>query len=273
MFNSLALLFSFLLSMIVALKLGRNLKKTEPSLNIPPGPWKLPIIGNLHHLLSSKPHRKLRDLAKIYGPLMHLQLGEIFTIVVSSPEYAKEIMKTHDATFASRPQLLAAEIASYGYTNIAFAPYGSYWKKVRKICTMELFSPKRINSFQPIREEELTNMVKMVGSHDEGSPINLTHAVLSSMYNIISRAALGKKRTKDQDEFMSILEEGVLAAGGFDIAELFPSAKWLQLVTGLRPVLEKVHGKMDRILEDCWGANKVPHHSNKRLDMGLYTHG
>ncbi|KAK7377238.1 hypothetical protein VNO80_02660 [Phaseolus coccineus] len=248
--NSLALLFSFLFSMIVALKLGRNLKKTESSLNIPPGPWKLPVIGNIHHVLSSTPHRKLRHLAKIYGPLMHLQLGEIFIIVVSSPEYAKEIMKTHDVIFASRPQLLAAEIASYGYTNIAFAPYGSYWKKVRKICTMELFSPKRINSFQPIREEELSNLVKMVASHDEGSPINLTQAVLSSLYNIISRAALGKKRSKDRDEFMSILEEGVLASGGFDIGELFPSAKWLQLVTGLRPLLEKVHGKVDRILED-----------------------
>jgi len=135
--------FSFLLCMIVALKLGRNLKKkTKSSLNIPPGPWKLPIIGNLHHLLSSTPHRKLRDLAKIYGPMMHLQLGEIFIIVVSSAEYAKEIMKTHDAIFASRPQLLAADIASYGYTNIAFAPYGSYWKKV----LLQIFK-----SFQTIR--------------------------------------------------------------------------------------------------------------------------
>ncbi|CAJ1972088.1 unnamed protein product [Sphenostylis stenocarpa] len=253
--NTLALIFSFLLSMIVALKLGRNLKKTESSLSIPPGPWKLPIIGNLHHLVSSTPHRKLRDLAKIYGPLMHLQLGEIFTVVVSSPEYAKEIMKTHDAIFASRPQLLAADIASYGYTNIAFAPYGSYWKKVRKICTMELFSPKRVNSFQPIREEELTNLVKMVGSH-EGSPINLTQAVLSTMYNIISRVALGKKRSKYHDEFMTVLKEGVLAAGGFNIGELFPSAKWLQLLTGVRPVLEKVHAQIDRILEEIINEHK-----------------
>ncbi|KOM27759.1 hypothetical protein LR48_Vigan462s001200 [Vigna angularis] len=237
--------------MIVALKLARNLNKKgkSSSLNIPPGPWKLPVIGNLHHLVSSTPHRKLRDLAKIYGPMMHLQLGEIFIIVVSSAEYAKEIMKTHDATFASRPKLLAADIASYGYTNIAFAPYGSYWKKVRRICTMELLSPKRVSSFQPIREEELTNLVQIISSHVGGSPINLTKEVSSSMYNIISRAALGQKRTKDNDEFMSIVQQGVLGAGGFDIGELFPSATWLQHLTGLRPMLEKVHQQMDRILE------------------------
>ncbi|WVY91877.1 hypothetical protein V8G54_037391 [Vigna mungo] len=158
--------------------------------------------------------------------MMHLQLGEIFIIVVSSAEYAKEIMKTHDATFASRPKLLAADIASYGYTNIAFAPYGSYWKTVRRICTMELLSPKRVRS-----------------------PVNLTEAVSLSMYNIISRAALGQKRTKDHDEFMSIVQHAVLGAGGFDIGELFPSTTWLQHLTGLRPMLEKVHQQIDRILE------------------------
>ncbi|KAK7308527.1 hypothetical protein VNO77_42138 [Canavalia gladiata] len=247
-------LISFFLFMIMALKIGRNIKKTDLNSNALPGPWKVPIIGNIPYLVTSTPHRKLRDLAKIYGPLMHLQLGEVFTIVVSSPEYAKEVMKTHDIVFASRPIILAAKIIGYDATNISFAPYGNYWRQLRKICTLELFTPKRLNSFQPIREEELINLIKRIAS-EKGSPFNLTQALLSSTYTIISRAAFGKK-SKDQEKFISVIKEVMKVAGGFEIGDLFPSATWLQQVTGLRPKLERFHQNIDHILGNIINEHK-----------------
>ncbi|KAE9595377.1 putative cytochrome P450 [Lupinus albus] len=247
-------LISFSIFLIVALKLCSSLKKTDSTPNIPPGPWKLPILGNIPHIITSTPHRKLRDLAKIYGPLMHLQLGEVFTIIVSSAEYAKEIMKTHDIIFASRPIILASELLCYNSTNIVFSPYGNYWRQLRKICTLELFTPKRINSFKPIREEEFTNLINMIGSL-HGSPINLTEAVLSSIYTITSRAAFGKK-FKGQEESISLAKESVVVAGGFNIGDFFPSAKWLQVFTGIRPKLERLHQKQDRIMENVINEHK-----------------
>ncbi|BAT98774.1 hypothetical protein LR48_Vigan06g147200 [Vigna angularis] len=252
-FDMLAPISLFVL-MLVALKLGRNLTKTKPTPTTPPGPWKLPIIGNIPHLVTPTPHIKLRDLAKKYGTLMHLQLGEVFTVVVSSAECAKEVMKTHDLLFASRPQILVSKIMGYDATNISFSPYGNYWRQLRKICTAALFTPKRLNSFKPIREEELSSLIKMIAS-ENGSPFNLSEALLTSNYAIISRVAFGKT-CKEQEEYISVEKELLKAAGGFDIVDLFPSATWLQNFTGFGPTLERLHRKSDQILENILREHK-----------------
>ncbi|KAL9662340.1 hypothetical protein QQ045_027173 [Rhodiola kirilowii] len=142
-FLSIPMISTFALFILFCIaKLVKN--NSYPSTNLPPGPWKLPFVGNLHQLASSAPHRRLRDLANKYGPLMHLQLGEVSIVIVSSPDMAKAVMKTHDIKFASRPQNICSRIISYNTTNIAFAPYGEYWRNVRKICTQELLTTKRV---------------------------------------------------------------------------------------------------------------------------------
>jgi hypothetical protein len=134
---------------------------------------------------------------------MYLQLGEVPTIAVSSPELAREVMKTHDSIFATRPTILASEIMSYDSSDIVFARYGNYWRQLRKICLLELLSSKRVESFRPIREEEISNLVKWIASK-AGSSINLTEKLFSTMSVITARAAFGKK-CKDQEKFLSAL--------------------------------------------------------------------
>ncbi|KAK2440975.1 cytochrome P450 71D11 [Trifolium repens] len=197
---------------------------------------------------------------------MHLQLGEVSTVVISSPECAREVMKTHDIHFATRPQILAAEIMTYNYTNIAFSPYGNYWRQLRKICTSELLSLKRVNSYLPIREEVLSNLVKWIAS-ENGSQINLTEAVNSSIYTIVSRAAFGNKY-KDQENFISVIKEAIKVSAGFDLGDLFPSAKWLQHVTGLRPKLESYHRQTDQIFENIINDHKVAKYAKGKDDQG-----
>ncbi|KAI3943482.1 hypothetical protein MKW92_053308 [Papaver armeniacum] len=100
--------------------------------NLPPSPPTFPIIGNLHQL-GILAHRSLRDLSQKFGPLMFLHLGQSPILVVSSVEMAKEIMKNQDLAFANRPPLTAAKALVYGSTDIALAPYGEYWRQVKRL--------------------------------------------------------------------------------------------------------------------------------------------
>ncbi|OWM85821.1 hypothetical protein CDL15_Pgr012071 [Punica granatum] len=202
----------------------------------------------MHQLSGPLPHRTLHDLAAKYGPLMHLKMGEVSTVVFSSPETAKEVLKTHDVIFASRPPILASSIISYDCTSITFAPYGEYWRQLRKICILELLSAKRVLSYRSVREDEMANLVKWIRSK-AGTAINLTEKIYSSQYGMTSRAAFGKQ-CHEQDRFIGVVKEAIKFAGGFGIADLFPSIKLLHVISGMKPKIEKLHKESDRMLED-----------------------
>ncbi|KAE8691959.1 hypothetical protein F3Y22_tig00110864pilonHSYRG00223 [Hibiscus syriacus] len=89
-----------MVSTFQALSLFRNgSKQSETKLS--PGPRWLLIFGNLFDL-GNKPHRSLAKLAQVQGPIMGLQLGILFTVVVSSETTAKEVLKEQDLIFCNR---------------------------------------------------------------------------------------------------------------------------------------------------------------------------
>ncbi|KAK7320323.1 hypothetical protein VNO77_29698 [Canavalia gladiata] len=237
-----------LLLILIILKVVKRFKNSGRTSKLPPGPWKLPILGSLHHLICNHPHKRLRELSQKYGPLMHLQLGETSAIVVSSPEIAKEVFKTHGVTFAHRPHFVVADIVTYGCTDIALSPYGDYWKMLRKICTLELFSPKRVRSFKSIREEEVSNLITYI-SMNTGSPINLSDKVSAMQYKIVSRAVVGDK-CMEQDAYILFIKKFTKINETFGMSNFFPSQNWLHVVSGIVHKLKELQRTGDMLLDN-----------------------
>ncbi|KAM3308754.1 hypothetical protein P3S67_010498 [Capsicum chacoense] len=238
---SLILFFSFL---FVLIRQWRNRKQ----IRLPPGPWRLPIIGSLHHLTGTLPHRTFRSLAQKYGPLMYLQLGEVPTVVISSPSMAKEVLKTHDLTFATRPEFISTKIIFYNYKDIGFCPYGDYWRQMRKICIIELLSAKMVKSFNAIRQDELSRLISSIRSM-KGSAINMREKIFRFTNCVTCRSAFGKICV-DRDEFITILKEVLLLGAGFFMADVFPSWKFLHNIGGETTRMVNAHKKVDAVMED-----------------------
>ncbi|KAF7848358.1 hypothetical protein BT93_L2067 [Corymbia citriodora subsp. variegata] len=255
----LALSLPLFLLLLLSVKNSNNKKK-----NLPPGPPSLPIIGNFHQL-GHLPHQSLWKLSRQYGPVMLIRLGGAPTIVISSPEAAREVLKTHDLNCCSRPRLVGTGRLSYDSLDVAFVEYGNYWREVRKLCVLELFSTKRVQSFRYVREEEVGSMIESIAkSAESGSLVNISEKFMALTANVTCRIAFGKafQGTDFEDaRFMDMVHEGMAMLGSFSASDFFPRFGWIvDRFMGLHSRLEKSFHDLDilyeKVIEEHRNANK-----------------
>ncbi|KAF5792567.1 putative cytochrome P450 [Helianthus annuus] len=239
----LLLLFLPLLSLIYLLpKIILNKSRFNP-----PGPLGLPLIGNLHQIEQSSLHTSLWNLSKSYGPIVSLRFGFIPVIVVSSASLAKEVMKTQDLIFCSRPSLVGQQKVSYHGLEVIFSPYNDYWKEMRKIFMLHLLGPKRVQSFRHIREDEVTTAMKKI--HElalSSKEVNLSEMMKSVASTIMMRVGFGKtyQDGHDRTEVLHRLTEVQAMMADFFASDLWPGLPFVGLV-------DRLSGKTKR-LDECF---------------------
>ncbi|KAK0595050.1 hypothetical protein LWI29_003020 [Acer saccharum] len=218
---------------------------------LPPGPPGLPLLGNLP-FLETDLHRYFAKLSEIYGPIMKLQLGRKFCVVISSPSLAKQVLKDHDAIFANRDPPIAGVITAYGGHDIAWSPNNPEWRKLRKIFVQEMMSKTSLDACHALRRQEVLEMVKEVYAK-VGSAINIGDQMFITILNVIMNMSWGgslhgEDRIRVGIQFRQVVEEVVDLLGAPNISDLFPALARFDL-QGLELKTKKLLSWFDRIFE------------------------
>ncbi|KAI3909754.1 hypothetical protein MKW98_014171, partial [Papaver atlanticum] len=224
----------------------------------PPGPKGLPLLGNMF-MMDQLTHRGLAQLNKQHGKngLMYLRIGFLHMVSISTPDMARQVLQIQDSIFSNRPANIAIKYLTYDRADMAFAHYGPFWRQMRKICVVNLFSRKRAESWVSVRDE-VESMVRFIDSK-VGSPVNIGELVFNLMKNIIFRAAFGTTSNGGQDEFVSIMQEFSKLFGAFNLADFFPGLGWID-PQGLNKRLVKARLSLDRFIDSI-----IDEHENKMM--------
>ncbi|KAI3845157.1 hypothetical protein MKX03_019824 [Papaver bracteatum] len=234
------------------LLLIRNRSKVASSTSsrLPPGPPGWPIIGNILDL-GMAPHASLAKLQLKYGPLIWLRLGFVNTLVISSAEGAMEMFKNHDNTFCNRYLNEALKICENYNGTITLGQYGPYWRMLRRICTSELFSRKRILDTAPLRRRCVDKLIAWISEEakETGNSVEVARFVFATSFNLISNLMISKdlldpKSTKG-NHFFDVTSDLVELAARPNIADFFPTLRPID-PQGLK---KKMENKMLEVLE------------------------
>nr|POF20703.1 cytochrome p450 82a3 [Quercus suber] len=274
-----ASIFTIFMFIFFLIWISRRVQRTTSKKKVLPeasGAW--PLIGHLLQLGGSKPaHIALGNMVENYGPIFTIWLGVHRTIVVSSWEIAKECFTTNDKAFANRPKGLAAEILGYNYAIFSFSPYGSFWRQMKKMATLEVLSNHRLETLKHIREAEVNDSIKEIYKlfvKNNKVLLEMERWLGYTALNIICRMVVGqrfgKATTKFEndrnDQCRKALREFMDLTGKFVVSDALPYLRWFD-VGGSKKAMKKTAKELDDVIEE-W----LKEHKQRKISGGVKEH-
>ncbi|KAJ6807791.1 cytochrome P450 98A2 [Iris pallida] len=260
-----------LLSILLSFLLYRWLR-----FRLPPGPTPWPVVGNLYQIKPVR-FRCFAEWAGAYGPIFSVWFGTTLNVVVSSSELAREVLKEKDQALADRPRNRAAARFSRDGKDLIWADYGPHYVKVRKVCNLELFSPKRLEALRPIREDEVTAMVESIFKHctqpgKSGKSLVVRDHISGVAFNNITRLAFGKRFVNSEGvmdeqgmEFKAIVANGLKFGASLSLGEYVNWLKWMYPID--EEAFAKHGARRDRLTKAI-----MDEHTRSRKESGARQH-
>ncbi|KAG4982580.1 hypothetical protein JHK82_027432 [Glycine max] len=241
--------------------------KSRIKSRLPPSPRALPVLGHLY-LLTKLPHQAFHNISIRYGPLVYLLFGSKPCVLVSSPEMARQCLKTHETCFLNRPKRTNLDYITYGSSDFVLAPYGPYWSFMKRLCMTELLGGRMLHQHLPIREEETKLFFKsMMKKACFGEEVNIGKELAMLANNIITRMALGRRCCDDVegegDQLIELVKEMTELGGKFNLGDMLWFVKRLDL-QGFGKRLESVRSRYDAIMEKIMKE----HEDARKKEMG-----
>ncbi|KAL1824347.1 hypothetical protein ACET3Z_011125 [Daucus carota] len=163
---------------------------------------------------------------------MHLKLGSVTTIVISSATIAQQVLQKQDIAFSSRfiPDGLCA--FDHNKYSMVFLPIGPRWRSLRKIVNLNIFSVNKLDANQHLRKRKVNEVIEYVRKCSRnGEAVDIGRAAFTTSLNLLSNTIFSKDIADpgrdSAKEFRDLIRDIMIDAGRPNLADFFPVLKKL----------------------------------------------
>uniref|UniRef100_A0A8D1B273 Cytochrome P450 2J2 n=1 Tax=Sus scrofa TaxID=9823 RepID=A0A8D1B273_PIG len=194
---------TILLGAVAFLFFADFLKKRRPK-NYPPGPPRLPFIGNLFHLDLDKGHLSLQRFVKKYGNVFSLDFGALSSVVITGLPFIKEAFVHQDKNFSNRP-IVPIQQRVFKDKGVVMSN-GQVWKEQRRfaLTTLRNFGLGK-KSLEERIQEEAQYLIQAIGE-ENGQPFNPHFKINNAVSNIICSITFGERFDYQDNQFQELLK-------------------------------------------------------------------
>ncbi|OQU98374.1 hypothetical protein CLAIMM_04170 [Cladophialophora immunda] len=126
--------------------------------NLPPGPPRLPLMGNLHQAPEKVPWRTYEQWTKKYGPIFSLQYGLSTIIMLGTHETARELLEKRSNIYSGRPRFVMADDNVTRGRHIMLMTYGPKWRTHTNI-QASVLNARVSQTYKPLQDLESKQLV------------------------------------------------------------------------------------------------------------------
>ncbi|ESQ56420.1 hypothetical protein EUTSA_v10024952mg [Eutrema salsugineum] len=228
-------------------------KKPKNGFDLPPSPPSLPIIGHLHLLLLAPIHKCFHKISSKYGPFLHLRIFHVPIVLVSSASMAHEIFKSHDMYVSFRGAVAIDECIVFGSFGFLRAPYGGYWRLIKKIITTKGIGPQALERSHGVRVIELERFYKnLLDKAMKKQSVEIGEEAMRLVNNTLGKLSMGSAFSVEDNDGGKVSEFTVKLSAlsrTFFVAQIFNEPLEKLGISLLKKEIMEVSHRFEELLE------------------------
>ncbi|KAJ7065509.1 cytochrome P450 [Mycena amicta] len=217
-----------LLAFLAVLAVIRRLGKRRSTLPLPPGPKKLPIVGNLFDMPAERQWEAYHQWSQEYNSdIIHLDVAGTSIIVLDSVDAVRELLERRSSIYSDRARFpMLVELMGW-HGSLGFMKYGDRWRAHRKMMH-DSFNITAVKQFRPqetaAAHELLRNLLR--------DPDNVMSHFRHMAGRLIMDLTYGIKVRAEADPYINMIEEAmhglsVATIPGAFLVDMFPVLKYV----------------------------------------------